>query len=37
MLTRQVHWSNIGINKTTLTNIADDTRILTKAMIGLAD
>jgi hypothetical protein len=29
--------SDIAINETPLTNIADDTRILTKVMIGFAD
>jgi hypothetical protein len=37
MLTRQECLSDIAISESSLTNIADDTRILTKVMIGLAD
>jgi hypothetical protein len=37
MLTWQVCMNDIAINETSVTNIVDDTRILTKVMIGLAD
>jgi hypothetical protein len=37
MLTRQVCMSDVAVSETSLTNIVDVTRILTKVMIGLAD
>jgi hypothetical protein len=37
MLTQQVSMSDIAINETSLTNIANDTRILMKIMIGFDD
>jgi hypothetical protein len=37
MLNRQVCMSDIAINEISLKNIANDTRILTQVMIGLAD
>jgi hypothetical protein len=36
-LTPQVCICDITINETSLTNIADETRILTKVMLGLDD
>jgi hypothetical protein len=35
MLTQQVRMNDIAINETSLTNIADDTRILTRVGNGL--
>jgi hypothetical protein len=37
MLTRQVCMSDIAINETSLTSIADDTHILTTVLISFAD
>jgi hypothetical protein len=37
MLTRQVCISDIAMNENSLTNIAYDTRILTKVLIGFGD